>query len=102
KFTLAAAASVCRVIYKPTTMKRLSSFTFSIALATFLGLTTVACNTTPNERKEIANREIDKLDERVETLADKTKREAKEAKEALQRRKTEAAARQARGPVTGK
>ncbi|WP_157593040.1 hypothetical protein [Rufibacter tibetensis] len=65
-------------------------------------LSIASCNTTPNERKEIANREIDKLDERADQLANKTKEEAKEARAALARRKDEERIRRARGPVKGK
>ncbi len=83
-------------------MKRLNQFSVTIALASILGFATAACNTTPNERQEIAEREIDKLDERIENLADHTKREAQEAKEALQQRRTEAVARESRGTVAAK
>ncbi|GGK64573.1 hypothetical protein ACD591_01430 [Rufibacter glacialis] len=84
-------------------MKRSSLFSITLyTLLTGLLLALVSCNTTPNERKEIANREIDKLDERADQLANKTKEEAKEAKEALARRKAEEKIRKARGPVAGK
>ncbi|MGV3541276.1 MAG: hypothetical protein ACO1OQ_15780 [Rufibacter sp.] len=84
-------------------MKR--PYLFPLSLLMFLtGLLTVtfSCDTTPRERKEIATREIDKLDERVETVASKTKEEAKEARAALARKKAESEARKARGPVAGK
>jgi flagellar biosynthesis GTPase FlhF len=84
-------------------MKRAFQFPlFRTTLLTGLLLSAVSCNTTPNERKEIANREIDKLDERADQLANKTKEEALEAREALARRKADEKLRKARGPVAGK
>jgi len=83
-------------------MKRASLLSLNRVFVLAVALATVSCNTTPNERKEIANREIEQIDERVENLASKTKAEAKEAKAALARRKAEAEQRRARGPVAGK
>ncbi len=68
----------------------------------FLGISMVACDTTPRERREVAEQEISKIDERVEDLAGKAKSEAKEAKEALARQKAERKQREARGLVPGK
>ncbi|MBA9075378.1 MULTISPECIES: hypothetical protein [Rufibacter] len=84
-------------------MKR--PFLFPLSLFMFLtGLltATISCDTTPRERKETVSRELDKLDERVESAANKTREEAKEAKAALARKRAQSLERKARGPVAGK
>ncbi|RNI31319.1 hypothetical protein EFB08_01985 [Rufibacter latericius] len=65
-------------------------------------LLVTSCETTPRERKEIASRELEKLDEKANAAAVKTKDELKEAGKALARQRAERKAREARGPVAGK
>ncbi|WP_192821792.1 hypothetical protein [Rufibacter sp. LB8] len=84
-------------------MKR--PYLFPVSLFMFLAgilLGTISCDSTPRERKETVNREIDKLDETVESVASKTKEEAKEARAALARKKAEDALRKSRTPAPGK
>ncbi|WP_048921362.1 hypothetical protein [Rufibacter radiotolerans] len=73
-----------------------------LSLLLFCGAVLTSCDTTPRERKETVSREVDKLDERAADLANKTKNEARDVREALARRKAEEKERKARGPVPGK
>ncbi|WP_210487676.1 hypothetical protein [Rufibacter aurantiacus] len=85
-------------------MKRANLFSINLTAVPCLLLTLLltACDTTPNQRKEMASRELDKLDEKANAAAVKTKDELKEAGRALARQRAERKLREARGPVAGK
>ncbi|QHL87364.1 hypothetical protein GU926_07925 [Nibribacter ruber] len=85
-------------------MKRASLFSNTFFCLAFLSGSFLfsACDTTPRERKEIAAREIDQLDEKASAAASKTKEELKKSREALARQREERKLREARGTTAGK
>ncbi|WP_207435448.1 hypothetical protein [Sabulibacter ruber] len=85
-------------------MKRTHLFPLPLLLflSALLATSMVSCDTTPRERKELASRELEKLDEKANAAATKTKDELKEAGRALSRQRAERKLREARGPVAGK
>ncbi len=61
-----------------------------------------SCDTTPRQREEAVASELEKLDEKANAAAAKTKDELKGAQRALAKQRAERKQREARGPVAGK
>ncbi|GAA4314266.1 hypothetical protein [Nibribacter koreensis] len=85
-------------------MKRVHLFSKTFcSLAILAGVLLLSsCDTTPRERKEIAAREIDQLDDKAAAAASKTKEELRKSREALAKQREERKLREARGTTTGK
>ena len=85
-------------------MKRVFLFSKTFgSLALLSGVLLLSsCDTTPRERKEIAAREIDQLDEKATAAATKSKEEIRKSREALAKQREERKLREARGTTAGK
>lgn len=85
-------------------MKSRSLFSpvLKLGLAAVLCFAGYACDTTPRERKAVAERELDKLGNAAEAAAAKSREEAKAMGKAYRQRRQEDKARHARQPVVAK